>query len=155
MIIKAYIRNHLFHLPRNQNDLTEQVKEKLYNRKKLIKSGISKMYPITKLETKNNETKIEHSKDLNIFLLNIYLLYLESKGIDYLSNIQIKLSNDNIYQSLKNEIEQVDKHTTIEETEKIVLDHIETSRNNKEKSFQTQNVFNMDWVINMDKKLRE
>lgn len=154
MIIKAYIRNHLFHLPRKQDDLTEQIKEKFYSRKKLIKSSIAKMYPISKIETKDDKIKIEHSRDLNIFLLNIYLLFIENKGIDQLSKIEIKLTNENIKQELSKEIEEIGKNTEIEEVEKHVFNHIR-NKDIVKKSTKNKDIFNMDWVIQMDKKLRE
>lgn len=154
MIIKAYIRNHLFHLPRNQDDLTEQIKEKFYSRKKLIKSSITKMYPISKIETKDDKIKIEHSRDLNIFLLNIYLLFIENKGIDQLSKIEIKLTNENIQQELGKEIEKIGKNTKIEEIEKLVFNHIK-NKGTVKKPTKNKDIFNMEWVIQMDKKLRE
>lgn len=150
MIVKTYIKNHLFHLPRKQEDLTAQIKEKFFKRKKLVKSGINKMYPVTKIEKENN--KLESSRDLNIFLLNIYLLFIESKGLDQLSNIEIELTNENIKKELSKEISQIEKQSEIEDIEKHVENYIKNSfQKNKETK---QNIFNMKWIIEMDRKLR-
>lgn len=43
MILKVYIKNHMFQLPRSQDDLTELIKERLYENKKLVKSAITKL----------------------------------------------------------------------------------------------------------------
>lgn len=65
----------MFQLPRKQDDLTELIKERLYKNKKLVKSAITKLYPISEVDNENIIIK----RNTNIFLLNLYLLVLQEK----------------------------------------------------------------------------
>lgn len=78
MLIKAYIKNHMFHLPMNQESLLEQVELAL--KRKIDKSNISKLFPLTKIE--DNDNILVEKQHTNIFLLNLLLSVLNSKGLE-------------------------------------------------------------------------
>lgn len=155
MILKVYIRKHLFHLPRKQDDLTEMIKEKFYQRKPLVKSGLTKLYRIS-----NIEEDIEYEKDVNIFLINLYLLVLENDGaLENIKDIQITLSDENIKNHLAKIIKKDIKDTSIDEIEKLINEHL-TKKDNADKGSDNTKAlnkveFSIDWVKNMDRKLRE
>ncbi|MEX5522404.1 hypothetical protein [Bacillus cereus] len=53
MLIKAYIKKHMFHLPTQNNEQLEaQVEQKLQIQ--VDKSEFSKLYPLTKIEENTN-----------------------------------------------------------------------------------------------------
>lgn len=147
MIFKAQIKKYVFHLPRNQEDLTNLIKERFYEKKELVKSSINKMYSITKLET--NHKGVDYNRDLNIFLLNIYLLHLESKGIENLEDLKIVLSNDNIKNELKKDFKNINSETPLEEIEEIIQQSL------NEDTKEEKNIFNMKWIKETDRKIRE
>lgn len=73
MLIKAYIKKHMFHLPTLNNQILETQVEQALN-KKVDKSSVSKLYPLTKIE--DNENILIEKQRTNIFLLNLLLLVL-------------------------------------------------------------------------------
>lgn len=73
MLIKAYIKKHMFHLPTKNNQILEAQIEQDLNIK-VDKSRISKLYPLTKIE--DNENILIEKQHTNIFLLNLLLLVL-------------------------------------------------------------------------------
>lgn len=80
MIVKAYIKRYLFHLPITKStDLLERVEEAL-GKKIINKENFEKLYPITKIE-ENNNISVE-KQNTNIFLLNLLLLVLNHKEIE-------------------------------------------------------------------------
>lgn len=152
MILKIYIRKKLFHLPRNQEDLTEMIKEEFYKRKPLVKSGFAKLYNITDIENK----KISYEKNTNIFLINLYLLVLEFKGIlASVEDNEFELSDINIKTEISNILNEDIQALSIEELEERVSNFI---TNNPIKNSNNESVkvsFNMEWVKAMDKKIKE
>ncbi|MED4455635.1 hypothetical protein [Metabacillus fastidiosus] len=72
MLIKAYIKRHLFHLPMEEQELLNQV-EKALN-KEINKENIHKLYPLTKIE--DNDNILIEKQNTNIFLLNLLLSVL-------------------------------------------------------------------------------
>jgi len=159
MILKVYIQKHLFHLPRNQENLTEMIKEKFYKRKPLVKSGITKLYRITEIENK----EIKYKNSVNIFLVNLYLLLLEQKGeLTNKTNIPITLSDENIKNELSKELDQEVNEMSIEELEEKInqymTENVSNEQSDTENSSEKEKIevdFSMKWVKEMDKKIRE
>src|SRR5699024_2563351 len=117
-----------FHLPRNQENLTEMIKEKFYKRKPLVKSGITKLYRITEIENK----EIKYKNSVNIFLVNLYLLLLEQKGeLTNKTNIPITLSDENIKNELSKELDQEVNEMSIEELEEKINQYMTENVSNE------------------------
>lgn len=77
MIVKAYIKSHLFHLPITKSeDLLERV-EKALGKEDINKENFEKLYPLTKIE--GNDNILVKKQNTNIFLLNLLLLVLNHK----------------------------------------------------------------------------
>ena len=77
MIVKAYIKRHLFHLPITESsDLLERVEEAL-GKENINKENFEKLYPLTKIE--ENDNILVEKQNTNIFLLNLLLLVLNHK----------------------------------------------------------------------------
>lgn len=147
MILKVYIKNHMFQLPRSQDDLTELIKERLYENKKLVKSAITKLYPISDIDNKN----IFIQKNTNIFLLNLYLLILQKKNkLEFTEQTTIdnKIIYEKIYEETKLDVSSV----PIEEAEKMILQHleqneIEHNQDTEDTSDPFQNIeFSTSWL---------
>lgn len=158
MILKVYIKNELFHLPRKQKDLTDLIKEKFYKRKKLVKDAFQKMYRIEKIEC--NQRDLEYDKNLNIFLLNLYLLFLEKKDIENME-IKIQLTNQEITKELELAIGNIENNP-IEEIEVKLQEYINQRVSEDEKEVVSEEntdnemsvEFNMKWVKEMNRKLQ-
>lgn len=73
MIVKAYIKRHMFHLPMKYNELVERV-EKALNKENINKENFHKTFPLTKIE--ENDNIIVERQNTNIFLLNLLLWVL-------------------------------------------------------------------------------
>lgn len=78
MLIKAYLKRHMFHLPMAAPELLEQVETAL--NKKVDKENIYKTFPITKVE--DNENILIDRQNTNIFLLNLLLSVFNHKEIE-------------------------------------------------------------------------
>ncbi|GAB0171762.1 hypothetical protein LSPCS325_51990 [Lysinibacillus sp. CTST325] len=78
MLIKAYIKKHMFHLPMKQEALLEQVEQAL--NKDVDKSSVAKLNPLTKIE--DNENILIEKQRTNIFFLNLLLLVLNHNEKD-------------------------------------------------------------------------
>ena len=78
MLIKAYIKKHMFHLPMKQEALLEQVEQALD--KKVDKSSVAKLNPLTKIE--DSDYILIEKQHTNIFLLNLLLLVLNHNEKD-------------------------------------------------------------------------
>lgn len=77
MIVKAYIKRHLFHLPiTKSDDLLERV-EKALGKENIKKENFEKLYPLSKIE--ENDNILVEKQNTNIFLLNLLLLVLNHK----------------------------------------------------------------------------
>lgn len=163
MILKLYIKKNLFHLPRKQDDLTRMIKELFYKRKTLVKSSLPKMYQISDIENKN----IKYEKNVNIFLINLYLLVLQSDEELASDDITITLSDENIISELSKKLDKDLKDLSIEKLEKIIGNYISSEQEKNEQSKtiskgrdaeNDQNVdvdFTIAWVKAMDKKIKE
>ena len=104
MLIKAYIKRHMFHLPMKDSELLNQIQTKIRGIDESGKSIIHKAYPLTKIENDNGNILID-KQNTNIFLLNSLLLVLNhnKKAIEkqeyYSDNIiigklEVEIKND-------------------------------------------------------------
>lgn len=73
MIVKVYIKRHMFHLPMKEPELVELV-EKALNKENINKENFHKTFPLTKIE--ENDNIIVERQNTNIFLLNLLLWVL-------------------------------------------------------------------------------
>lgn len=124
MLIKAYIKNHMFHLPMEQEALLEQVEKAL--KRNIDKSNISKLYPLTKIE--DNENILVEKQHTNIFLLNLLLLVLNSKDIDIV--VQEYFNDTFIISELENVTQLNFKSLPFEVIEKEVINYLNPNSEN-------------------------
>ena len=162
MIVKVYVKKVLFHLPRNQNDLTEMVKEEFYKRKPLDKSGFSKLYQIAEIE---NE-EIAFDKKVNLFLVNLYLLVLEKqKKLESADDIGIELSDGEIMNEISSligeDVQSLPFDKLEERIEKYLSGESVHDKPAAEKPKETSKKeipaveFNMSWIRKADRIIRE
>lgn len=153
MILKVYIRTQMFQLPRKQDDLTNLVSERLYQTKKLVKSAITKMYSIDKVENEN----VFIERKTNIFLLNLYLLVLQEKG-ELAFTEKTTLNNEILLKGIEEKTNLNVSSASVEETEKLVLnylypiEHEKPERDTKDTE-ETKEIFkNIEYSIDWIKK---
>ncbi|PFY44438.1 hypothetical protein [Bacillus toyonensis] len=123
MLIKAYIKKHLFHLPTLDNQKLETQVEQELNIK-VVKSQIFKLYPLTKIE--DNENILVEKQRTNIFLLNLLLLVLNhnKKGII----AQEYYNNEFIISKLEKETNLKLENIPFEDLEKDIMEYVNSSR---------------------------
>lgn len=166
MLIKAYIKKHMFHLPTLNNQILETQVEQALN-KKVDKSSISKLYPLTKIE--DNENILIEKQRTNIFLLNLLLLVLNhnEKNItvqEYYNNVfitskleeetNLKLENlpfDNLEKNIMGYLTSSDTDEPSEVIE--MLDQMIKENENKEGSAFENVEFSLDWLEKAQKEL--
>ncbi|MBJ8113664.1 hypothetical protein JDS99_29475 [Bacillus cereus group sp. N6] len=124
MLIKAYIKKHLFHLPTLDNQKLETQVEQELNIE-VDKSQIFKLYPLTKIE--DNENILVEKQRTNIFLLNLLLLVLNhnKKGII----AQEYYNNEFIISKLEKETNLKLKNIPFENVEKDIMEYVNPSCN--------------------------
>lgn len=153
MILKVYIQKNLYHLPRDQTDLTKMISETFYKRKTLVKSAFPKMYRITKIENSN----LEFDKSVNLFLINLYLLVAQYKKKTE-KDITFKLSDKNIINEISKELDKSFENIEVENIEKEVINFISNNQIEKNDSNGSEQgtavEFNMNWIKEMDRKIR-
>lgn len=164
MLIKAYIKKHMFHLPTLDNQILETQVEQALN-KKIDKSSVSKLYPLTKIE--DNENILIEKQRTNIFLLNLLLIVLNHNEKDitvqeYYNDVFIiskleeetNLELENLpFDSLeKNIMEYITSSDTDEPSEVIeMLDQM--IKENKEGSAFENVEFSLNWLEKAQKEL--
>lgn len=164
MLIKAYIKKHMFHLPTLDNQILETQVEQALN-KKIDKSSVSKLYPLTKIE--DNESILIEKQRTNIFLLNLLLIVLNHNEKDitvqeYYNDVFIiskleeetNLELENLpFDSLeKNIMEYITSSDTDEPSEVIeMLDQM--VKENKEGSAFENVEFSLNWLEKAQKEL--
>lgn len=157
----------MFQLPREHDDLTALVKERLYGNKKLVKSAITKLYPISQIDN------FSVARDTNIFLVNLYLLVLQEKG-DF-SEIEEITAFDNslLLKKIEDKTNLNVSSVSIEETETLVLNHLyqdgetspdydtrdtedtEGTKDTENDSEILQNIeYSLDWLKKAHRKLK-
>ncbi|PFX43733.1 hypothetical protein COL24_05580 [Bacillus toyonensis] len=112
MLIKAYIKKHMFHLPTLDNQILETQVEQALN-KKIDKASVSKLYPLTKIE--DNENILIEKQRTNIFLLNLLLLVLNHNK----KNITVQEYYNDVFI-----ISKLEKETNLE-LENLPFDNLE------------------------------
>lgn len=122
MLIKAYIKKHMFHLPTLDNQILEAQVEQALN-KKVDKSRISKLYPLTKIE--DNENILIEKQHTNIFLLNLLLLVLNHKKKDI--TVQEYYNDVFITSKLEEETNLILEHLAFDELEKYIMEYVTSS----------------------------
>lgn len=172
MLIKAYLKSNMFHLPIAHDELIEQIKEQLFSDKELVPSAIGKLYPIQKIE--GNKNIIIEKQRTNIFLLNFLLLVMYEKDIAI--EEEHTFNNNFIIEQLE-ELTALDLSNGYEDLEGKMIDYL----SNKNKSSHSDNtqiplnetvdttdtqetedtnnalqkvIFNMEWVKQAHNKLK-
>lgn len=164
MLIKAYIKKHMFHLPTKNNQILEAQIEQDLNIK-VDKSRISKLYPLTKIE--DNENILIEKQHTNIFLLNLLLLVLNQnkKHIttrEYYNNTfiiskleeetNLKLGSRPFDNLERNVMEYLTASDTNEPSE--VIEMLDQMIKTNEEGSAFENVeFSLDWLEKAQKEL--
>lgn len=154
----------MFHLPTLDNQILETQVEQALN-KKIDKSSVSKLYPLTKIE--DNENILIEKQRTNIFLLNLLLIVLNHNEKDitvqeYYNDVFIiskleeetNLELENLpFDSLeKNIMEYITSSDTDEPSEVIeMLDQM--VKENKEGSAFENVEFSLNWLEKAQKEL--
>lgn len=165
MLIKAYIKKHMFHLPMKESELLKQVEDNFKKKEKVNKSIIEKLYPLTKIE--DNENILIEGQNTNIFLLNLLLLvlshnekkitdqeyYNESLIISRLEKeMEINLTGlpfEGVEKVVANYLNQTtDKPSVGLQTER---EHVEETEN---KSYLENVQFSVNWLKEAQKELK-
>lgn len=156
MLIKAYIKKHMFHLPMQREELLNQVEQAL--NKKVDKSSIAKLNPLTKIE--DNQNILIEKQHTNIFLLNLLLLILNHKEKDIINQ---EYYNDSfIISRLEEETELDLKALPFEGIESEVSNYlnpisdkpqIETEKDEEKFSFLENVQFSVDWLKGAQREL--
>ncbi|EJS45072.1 hypothetical protein ICG_06068 [Bacillus cereus BAG1X1-3] len=164
MLIKAYIKKHMFHLPTLDNQILEAQVEQALN-KKIDKSSVSKLYPLTKIE--DNENILIEKQRTNIFLLNLLLLVLNQKEKDI--TVQEYYNDVFITSKLEEETSLILEHLSFDELEKNIMEYLTSSETdepseviemldqmieeNKEGSVFENVEFSLNWLEKAQKEL--
>lgn len=155
MLIKAYIKKHMFHLPMEESELLNQVELAL--NKNVDKSNVAKLNPLTKIE--DNENILIEKQHTNIFLLNLLLMVLNHNKKDITEQ---EYYNDSfIISRLEEETELSLKALPLEGVEKEVSNYLnptsdkpQTETKNEEKNSYLENVqFSIHWLKGAQKEI--
>lgn len=155
MLIKAYIKKHMFHLPMEESELLNQVELAL--NKNVDKSNVAKLNPLTKIE--DNENILIEKQHTNIFLLNLLLMVLNHNKKDITDQ---EYYNDSfIISRLEEETELSLKALPLEGVEKEVSKYLnptfnkpQTETKNEIKNSYLENVqFSVNWLKGAQKEI--
>lgn len=155
MLIKAYIKKYMFHLPMEDGELLNQVELAL--NKKVEKSNIAKLNPLTKIE--DNENILIEKQHTNIFLLNLLLMVLNHNQKDITDQ---EYYNDSFIVSKLEEETALDlKALPFEGVEKRINNYLNPSSDkpqneteSKKKDTYLENVqFNVNWLKEAQKEI--
>ncbi|MES9666293.1 hypothetical protein [Bacillus nitratireducens] len=164
MLIKAYIKKHMFHLPTLDNQILETQVELALN-KKVDKSSVSKLYPLTKIE--DNENILIEKQRTNIFLLNLLLLVLNHNE----KNITVQEYYNDVFiiSKLEEETNLELENLPFDNLEKNIMGYITSSdtdepsvvikmldqmeKENKEGSALENVEFSLNWLEKAQKEL--
>ncbi|PGU51809.1 hypothetical protein [Bacillus cereus] len=147
MLIKAYIKKHMFHLPTLDNQILETQVEQALN-KKIDKSSVSKLYPLTKIE--DNENILIEKQRTNIFLLNLLLLVLNRKEQDI--TVQEYYNDVFITSKLEEETSLILEHLSFDELEKNVMEYLTSSETDEPSEVITDVIDMLDQMIEENKE---
>ncbi|WP_430384464.1 hypothetical protein [Bacillus toyonensis] len=147
MLIKAYIKKHMFHLPTLDNQILETQVEQALN-KKVDKSSVSKLYPLTKIE--DNENILIEKQRTNIFLLNLLLLVLNRKEKDI--TVQEYYNDVFITSKLEEETDLILEHLSFDELEKNIMEYLTSSETDEPSEVITEVIEMLDQMIEENKE---
>ncbi|PFA82759.1 hypothetical protein [Bacillus cereus] len=147
MLIKAYIKKHMFHLPTLDNQILETQVEQALN-KKIDKSSVSKLYPLTKIE--DNENILIEKQRTNIFLLNLLLLVLNRKEKDI--TVQEYYNDVFITSKLEEETSLILEHLSFDELEKNVMEYLTSFETDEPSEVITEVIEMLDQMIEENKE---
>ncbi|MFB5553149.1 hypothetical protein ACE41B_29535 [Bacillus cereus] len=160
MLIKAYIKKHMFHLPTQNNEQLEtQVEQEL--KIKVDKSQIFKLYPLTKIE--GNKNILIEKQRTNIFLLNLLLLVLNHNKKGMIA--QEYYNNEFIISKLEKETNLKLENIPFDDLEKEIMEYLNPScdKENMSKSNDKPKIeedsifenveFSLNWLSKAQKKL--
>ncbi|PFC10032.1 hypothetical protein CN284_23270 [Bacillus cereus] len=147
MLIKAYIKKHMFHLPTLDNQILETQVEQALN-KKIDKSSVSKLYPLTKIE--DNENILIEKQRTNIFLLNLLLLVLNRKEKDI--TVQEYYNDVFITSKLEEETSLILEHLSFDELEKNIMEYLTSSETDEPSEVITEVIEMLDQMIEGNKE---
>lgn len=147
MLIKAYIKKHMFHLPTLDNQILETQVEQALN-KQIDKSSVSKLYPLTKIE--DNENILIEKQRTNIFLLNLLLLVLNRKEKDI--TVQEYYNDVFITSKLEEETSLILEHLSFDELEKNVMEYLTSSETDEPSEVITEVIEMLDQMIEENKE---
>lgn len=172
MIVKAYIKRHLFHLPISEMDVLLDRVEEALGKENINKENFEKLYPLTKIE--ENENILVEKQNTNIFLLNLLLLVLNHKEKEiteqeyYNKDLMIsKLEEETHlelqglpFEALEKEIDEY-LHPISEKTETAAetqvdtgsQDEPETGEKEKEYSYLENVTFSVEWLKGAQQEL--
>lgn len=122
MLIKAYIKKHMFHLPTLNNQILEAQVEQDLNIK-VDKSQVFKLYPLTKIE--DNENILIEKQRTNIFLLNLLLMVLNHNKKDI--TVQEHYNNGFIISKLEKETNLKLENVPFDDLEKNIMKYLNSS----------------------------
>ncbi|MGD6840577.1 hypothetical protein ACQCVL_29605 [Bacillus thuringiensis] len=142
MLIKAYIKKHMFHLPTLDNQILEEQVEQALN-KKVDKSRISKLYPLTKIE--DNENILIEKQHTNIFLLNLLLLVLNHNKKDITA--QEYYNDVFITSKLEEETNLILEYLSFDELEKNIMEYVTSSETDEPSEVITEVIEMLDQMI--------
>lgn len=164
MLIKAYIKKHMFHLPTLDNQILETQVEQALN-KKIDKSSVSKLYPLTKIE--DNENILIEKQRTNIFLLNLLLIVLNHNEKDI--TVQEYYNDVFIISKLEEETNLELENQPFDSLEKNIMGYITSSdtdepseviemldqmvKENREGSAFENVEFSLNWLEKAQKEL--
>ncbi|MCM3736478.1 hypothetical protein M3215_11745 [Bacillus cytotoxicus] len=166
MLIKAYIKKHMFHLPTLSNQILEAQVEQALN-EKFDKSIMSKAYPLTKIE--DHENILIEKQRTNIFLLNLLLIVLKHNKKDI--TVQEHYNDEFIISKLEKETNLKLKNIPFDSLEKSIMEYVTPdtdepsevieksdqalkTNESKEGSVFGNVQFNLDWLEKAQKELR-
>ncbi|MGE1217698.1 hypothetical protein [Bacillus toyonensis] len=121
MLIKAYIKKHMFHLPTLDNQILEAQVEQDLNIK-VDKSQVFKLYPLTKIE--DNENILIEKQRTNIFLLNLLLMVLNHNKKDI--TVQEYYNNGFIISKLEEETNLKLENVPFDDLEKNIMEYLKS-----------------------------
>lgn len=166
MLIKAYIKKHMFHLPTIDNQILKAQVEQELNIK-VDKSQFFKLYPLTKIE--DNENILIEKQRTNIFLLNLLLLVLNHNKKDI--TVQEYYNDGFIISKLEEETNLKLESIPFENLEQKIMEYLPSSdtkkpsevietldqkekANESKKASIFENVeFSLDWLNKAQKEL--
>ncbi|PEF40624.1 hypothetical protein [Bacillus wiedmannii] len=150
MLIKAYIKKHMFHLPTQNNEQLEtQVEQELHI--EVDQSQFFKVYPLTKIE--DNENILVENQRTNIFLLNLLLIVLKHNKKAIIA--QEYYTNEVMIAKLEKETNLQLKNIPFDNLEKVIMEYINPSCDKENKGKKDSVLEHVEFSLNWLSKAQE